>query len=81
MSLDKLFPSSSISPTENDLLIEVYSNPVVKKHLQVMAMEEMKDLAGLFALSKSDSEIAKAHATINGKLAVLHTLLSINPRT
>jgi len=40
-------------------------------------MEDTKELLAISAISKTDQEIAKAHATVNGKLSVISTLLSI----
>ena len=76
-----LFPEQKLSVTEEDILFDIYNHPVVKKHLQIMALEDTKELLSLSALSKTDSEIAKALATVQGKLSVLKTLLSIPSST
>ena len=73
-----LFPAQKLSKTEEDILLEVYRNPVVKKHLQILAMEDTKELLAFSAISKTDSEIGKALATVQGKLSVIQTLLSIS---
>lgn len=74
----KIFPEQTLSKTEQDILFEIYSNPVVKKHLEIMALEDTIELLEMSAISKTDSEIAKAHATVQGKLSVIATLLSIS---
>jgi hypothetical protein len=78
MSTDLLFPSLVLSDTEKDLLLEIYSNPVVTKHLKILALNDTKELLSFTALGKNDSEVAKAVATVQGKLTVLSTLLSIS---
>jgi hypothetical protein len=72
-----LLPSRELSQTEQDLLLEIYKNPVVIKHLQILAQNDLMELAGLGTLSNTNETIVKAHATVTGKLAVLATLLSI----
>lgn len=71
------FPQQTLSETEEMLLFEIYNNPVVKKHLQIMALEDTIELLRLSGINTSDVVIAKAHATVQGKLAVISTLLSI----
>lgn len=66
-----------LSKTEEDIVIECLSNPSVKKYLSIMAMSDTKELLALSAISTPDSELIKAHATVNGKLAVISTLFSI----
>lgn len=74
-----IFPQQELSQTEQDLLIEVYNNPVVKKHLQIMAMADTLELLRLSAIQTPDNILVKAHATVQGKLAVISTLLDIKP--
>jgi hypothetical protein len=77
-SINTLFPLEKLSKTEEDLLLEIYSNPVVKKHLTIMAMEESKELLSLSAISNSDVYVSKALATVQGKLSVLAVLQEIS---
>ena len=77
-TLDNMFGVVSFSETEEDQLLEIFSNPLVKKYLTNMAREEIKELASVSALRKEDSEVSKMHSAIQGKLQVLSTLLSIN---
>lgn len=78
MSLPDLFPKQVLSATEIELLAEIYTNPVVKKHLQIMANNDTQELLAFTALGKSDTEVAKALATVQGKLTVLSALMSIS---
>lgn len=78
MSLEHLFPSTELSATELDLIVEAFSNPVVKKYLRLLALEDTKELLALSAISNLDTEIIKAHANVQGKLSVLSTLASIS---
>lgn len=73
----ELFLTPSLSKTEEDLLFETFKNPVVVKYLRILALEDTKELVSLSAISKTNEDLAKAHATVNGKLSVIQTLLSI----
>ena len=72
-----LFPSSLLTETEKNILVSLYSNPVFQKHIRMMAMEDTKELLRYSTLSHTDSEVVKALATVQGKLAAYQTLLSI----
>ena len=77
MSLESLIPTPDLSKTEIDVIAEIYQNPAIAKHLRIMALNDTKELLSLSSLSKSEEEIAKALAKVQGKLEVLSTLLSI----
>lgn len=77
MSLESLIPTIDLSKTEIDVIAEIYQNPAIAKHLRIMALNDTKELLSLSSLSKSEEEIAKALAKVQGKLEVLSTLLSI----
>ncbi|EKD22467.1 MAG: hypothetical protein ACD_86C00001G0003 [uncultured bacterium] len=79
MSISDIFPSPVLSKTEEDLLIEAFSNPLVQKYLRNLAMEDTKELLGLSAIAIPASELINAHAVVQGKLSVIATLLSIPP--
>jgi len=78
MAITDLYKPIEISQTEKDIIVESFSNPVIKKYLQSMALEDTKELVAFSAISNQDSEISKAVANVQGKLSVLSTLLSIN---
>jgi len=72
-----LLPNQILSKTEEDILLEIYRNPSVIKHLQIMAQIALGELASLNSLEKDDAFLIKAHALVSGKLQVLQTLLNI----
>ena len=75
--LSQIFPVSSISKTEEVLISEIFCNPLVKKYLRLLAISDTKELLTLSAISTDDSKLIKAHATVQGRLQILGTLLSI----
>lgn len=77
MSINNIFPEEELSKTEKDILLEIFSNSTVKRYLRIIGTEAIKELSGLSALGNNDGTISKAHATVNGKLSVISTLLSI----
>lgn len=77
MSIEDIFPIIELSKGETQTIIEVFSNPTVKKYLRSMAAEDTKELLSLASISKTSTEIATAHSIVQGKLFVLSTLLSI----
>ena len=77
-TVDKMFGVVDFTETEQDQIIEIFSNPLVVKYLTNMAREEIKELASVSALRKEDNEVSKMHSAIQGKLQVLSTLLSID---
>lgn len=78
MALEDLFPKLTLSTTEEELIITIFANPVVKKYLRILASEDTKELLAFSAISNPDTEIIKAHANVQGKLSVLSTLVSIS---
>ena len=67
-----------LSKTELDLLGEIFSNPLVIKYLKIVGKNDLSELATLSISGMDDSEVAKKHAHINGRLSTLVTLLSIS---
>lgn len=78
MNIDSILSTSSLSKTEVDLIIEIFSNPVVIKYLKIMGTNDLVELATLSITEKDDSEVAKKHALVQGKLSTIVTLLSIS---
>lgn len=66
-----------LTKTEENILLEVFGNPVVKKYLQVLSLNDLVELAEISAIQRSSEDIALMHATIRGKLSVLQTLLAL----
>lgn len=78
MSINNIFPPTLLTPPEIGIISEVFTNPVVKKYLHSLAVEDTKELLALAAMNKTQTEIATAHAIVQGKLSVISTLLSIS---
>ena len=77
MSIEDVFPSTSWSKTEEDIVIQSFSNPTIKKYLRKLALEDTKELLQLSAIATDNAALVKAHAVVQGKLQVIATLLSI----
>lgn len=75
--VEDLFPKEVITETEQNIIIEIFDNPLVKKYLRVLAQNDLAELATLSITEKVDSEVAKKHALVQGKLSTLVTLISI----
>lgn len=77
MSINNMFPAIELTEGEIALLHEVLSHSVVKKYLTHLGTESAKELMTLSLSSKTDPEIARIHARVQGRLESLETLLSI----
>ena len=77
MSASDLIKNQELSKVEQDVLISLYSNPAVKKHLQIMALNDTIELLSLSTGGRSDRDLAMAHENIRGRLSTINTLLSI----
>ena len=77
MSASDLIKNQELSQTEQDILAVLYSNPAVKKHLQIMALNDTIELLSLSAGGRSDRDLAMVHENIRGRLSTINTLLSI----
>ena len=75
--IETLFPEIPLSPTEEELLIETFHNPVVKKYLQAIGTEAAKELLSLDVLSETPETLHRKQILVTGKLAVIALLLSI----
>lgn len=77
MSLDSIFPTKNVSDTEESLILEAFSNPIIKQFLTRLAVEDTKELLRLSAINTDKEKLAQAHAVVQGKLQVISTLLEI----
>ncbi len=77
-SIEYIFPSSSLSDSEQNHLAGIMRDPVLLKYLKLLATEDSKELLGLGVLDMPDIMIARRHSFLSGKLAVISTLLSIS---
>ena len=58
----------------------VLSDPLIKKYLRIIGQNDLAELASLGVASLGDSEVAKKHALVQGKLSTIVTLLNIKPQ-
>ena len=77
MNINDLIQTESLSKTEENIILDVFSNSVVKKYLRIMGQNDLSELALLSITERDDSVVAKKHALVQGKLSVISTLLSI----
>lgn len=75
--LDTVFPSQELSKSEEELITEVFSNPVVRKYIQILGANASKELLSLPILNETPDSLLKKHVLVSGKLEVITTLLSI----
>ena len=76
----ELLEVPTLTETEQVIIANTLSSPTIKKYLRIMAQNDIIELATISTSEKDDSTIARKHATVQGKLAVLQTLLSIQPK-
>lgn len=75
-----ILPEVKLSETETIQIQQILSQPVIKKYLTVLATKTVSDLClGSPADSESDSLYIRKEAVLKGQLALLETLLSIQP--
>jgi len=81
MSFDNLIESPILTEAEQEHIAIKFSDPVIQKYLKLLAAEDTKELLSFPVLNKSAEEVVRVHATVQGKLLVLSTLLSIGELT
>lgn len=77
MSLNTILPTQVLSETEINLISEAFKTPAVKKYLNILAMNDTKELLGLSSINRNPEELVAAHYVTSGKLATLSTLMSL----
>lgn len=77
MDINDIFQVSEITKTEVDIIINAFSNPTVVKYLKILAQNDLLELATLSITERDNSEVAKKHALVQGKLSTIAALLSI----
>lgn len=71
----------TLSDTEQDQILAIFTTPLVQKYLRCMGLSIVQDITSGFPnAGQSDSEYIRQEAHYKGRLAVLETLLSIQPR-
>ena len=58
----------------------VLSDPLIKKYFRIIGQNDLAELASLGVSTLVDSEVAKKHALVQGKLSTIVTLLNIKPQ-
>ena len=77
--LAEILYKESLTKEEMNQIQTVLSDPLIKKYFRIIGQNDLAELASLGVASLGDSEVAKKHALIQGKLSTLVTLLSIQP--
>jgi hypothetical protein len=75
--LNGIITQETLSKEEIASITDIFSSPLVKKYLRIMGQNDLAELAVLSVSERDDSEVAKKHALVQGKLSTLVTLLSI----
>lgn len=78
MNISEIFQPVNMSKTEVDIIIDIFSNPTIVKYLKMLAQGDILELATLSITEREDSEVAKKHALVQGKLSTIAALLSIS---
>lgn len=76
-AISYIFPPIEIGDTEMDIIIAALATPSLQKYLRSLATNSATDLLAISLADKSDTNIVKIHARIQGRLEVVSTLLSI----
>ena len=75
-----ILPIVSLSDTEQTQVQVILSQPIIKKYLSMLATKTVSDIClGSPADSESDSLYIRKEAVLKGQLALIETLLSIQP--
>lgn len=75
-SITNIVIPEELSPQEEIVVAAALSNPVVKKYLRIMGVNDSSELLTLNILDMTPESIASRHHFVSGKLAVYSTLLS-----
>lgn len=73
-----IYQIEDVTEPEQLVLKEVFSNPVVAKYLRILAQNDTADFVRADLLKDSPELYARKHSQLQGKLAVIATLLSIS---
>lgn len=81
MDISELLGVDAITKTETDIIVNAFSHPTIVKYLKIIAKNDLLELATLSITERDDSEVAKKHALVQGKLSTIAGLLSISNQT
>lgn len=73
----QIFPTIQLLEEEENYILTVFSSPIVKKYLRLLAAEASIDLLGSATLTESPEVLQRKHLITSGKLSVLETLIGI----
>jgi len=75
-----IFPEQKLTKTEEDLIAESFSNPVVKKYLHTLAYNIGAELVtSVIDTDETEESWLRKEIFLKGQLRMLDTLLSIQP--
>ena len=78
--LAEIFYKESLTKEEMNQIQTVLSDPLIKKYFRIIGQNDLAELASLGVAALGDSEVAKKHALVQGKLSTIVTLLNIKPK-
>jgi len=81
MNISEVFDIPDLTKTEVDIIVDIFSHPTIVKYLKIIAKNDLLELATLSITERADSEVAKKHALVQGKLSTIAGLLSISNQT
>ena len=81
MNISEILVVDTITKTETDIIVNAFSHPTIVKYLKIIAKNDILELATLSITERDDSEVAKKHALVQGKLSTIAGLLSISNQT
>lgn len=81
MNISEVFDIPDLTKTEVDIIVDIFSNPTIVKYLKIIAKNDLLELATLSITERADSEVAKKHALVQGKLSTIAGLLGISNQT
>lgn len=75
--LAEILYKESLTKEEMNQIQTVLSDPLIKKYFRIIGQNDLAELTSLGVASLGDSEVAKKHALVQGKLSTIVTLLNI----
>jgi hypothetical protein len=76
-SITNIVAPEELTPQEEIVVKAALSDPVVRKYLRILGVNDASELLTLNILDMAPESIANRHHFVSGKLAVYSTLLSL----
>jgi hypothetical protein len=76
-TITEIMDITQLTEVEVDVVHEKLSDPVVRKYFKLLARTDLEELLQLPVSIMDDTERAKKHALVQGKISVYATLLTI----